>query len=210
MGLGEMAKNRKGSSVATSRFVGPGSNPMLSACLNYGLDSWMLYADGYWRAAELLVEHVETTHEDQDFLIFPVLFLYRHYVELRLKQLMKSASDLLGRPYTVTHSHDLVVLWSEAARSLAEVGQEFGDRPDPKQFADTKRRLRELELIDPESMAFRYPEDRKHNAHLAGVHYINFGVVQTEMKKIAEVLDGAELSLSVMRDWRDEAFSAIL
>jgi hypothetical protein len=183
---------------------------MLNACLNYGLDTWMVYADGYWRAAELLVEHVEATQADQDFLIFPVLFLYRQYVELRLKQLAKSASDLLGRPYTISHSHKLGALWSEAARRLTEVGRAFGDRPDPRQLADTKRRIRDLELVDPESMAFRYPEDRDRQAHLEGIAYINFGVVRAEMKRIAEVLDGAELSLSVMRDWRDEAISAAL
>jgi hypothetical protein len=205
-----MTKSHQSRPPSASRLVGPGPKPMLNACLNYGLDNWMVYADGYWKAAELLVEHVEATQADQDFLIFPVLFLYRQYVELRLKQLTKSSNDLLGRSNTVSHTHDLGALWSETARQLAEVGEAFGDPPDPNQLSDTERRIRDLEVVDPVSMTFRYPEDRRRRAHLEGVSHINFGVVRAEINRIAEVLDGAELSLSVMRDWRDEALSAIL
>ena len=34
-------------------------------------------------------------------LVYPIMFLYRQYAELRLKQLARDACDLLGEPYTL-------------------------------------------------------------------------------------------------------------
>jgi hypothetical protein len=56
-----------------------------NACLNFKEDQLNLYAIGYKRAAELLLEHVKNSGRDQDTLVYPIIFLYRHYLELRLK-----------------------------------------------------------------------------------------------------------------------------
>jgi hypothetical protein len=53
-----------------------------------GADRWCLYAAGYKRAAELLIQQVRTTYE-ANTLIFPIIFLYRHYVEVTLKEIIE-------------------------------------------------------------------------------------------------------------------------
>ena len=41
--------------------------------------------------AELLVAHVTDHQTDRDFLVYPIIFLYRHHVELMLKSILRRA-----------------------------------------------------------------------------------------------------------------------
>ncbi|MGU3906767.1 hypothetical protein ACVZDL_23390 (plasmid) [Escherichia coli] len=49
-----------------------------NACLNYMPDHGTAYTEGYRRAADILINHIDESGRDQDFLVYPVLFLYRH------------------------------------------------------------------------------------------------------------------------------------
>ena len=58
-----------------------------NACLNYmGSDDRYAYSEGYLRAARYLIEWILATASDQDILVYPIIFLYRHHIELVLKQ----------------------------------------------------------------------------------------------------------------------------
>ncbi|GJH64862.1 hypothetical protein [Escherichia coli] len=50
-----------------------------NACLNYMPDHGTAYTEGYRRAADILINHIDESGRDQDFLVYPVLFLYRHH-----------------------------------------------------------------------------------------------------------------------------------
>ena len=60
-----------------------------NACLNFASmnNKWNLYAEGYKQAGDLLVKHVMDTQSEQDILVYPIFFLYRHYIELRSKDI---------------------------------------------------------------------------------------------------------------------------
>ena len=66
-----------------------------NACLNWTNDTLELYVIGYKEAADKLVENIMDTPRYQDTLVFPICFLYRQYIELRLKELIKSGRCLL-------------------------------------------------------------------------------------------------------------------
>ncbi|HID3427534.1 TPA: hypothetical protein ACXE0P_002231 [Klebsiella pneumoniae] len=51
-----------------------------NACLNYMPDHGTAYTEGYRRAADILIKHIDESGRDQDFLVYPVLFLYRHHM----------------------------------------------------------------------------------------------------------------------------------
>jgi hypothetical protein len=70
-----------------------------NACVGSTVADW-IYFTGFWRAAQRLAEHVCDTGNDQDFLIYPVVYLYRHHIELILKSIFESASSLLDRALT--------------------------------------------------------------------------------------------------------------
>jgi hypothetical protein len=60
-----------------------------NACLRNG-DEYA-YREGYRKGAQILVRAVEETQSDQDFLVYPIVFLYRHHIELALKRVIKRA-----------------------------------------------------------------------------------------------------------------------
>jgi hypothetical protein len=63
-----------------------------NACINLRFFNWDVYASGYKHAGDLLVQHVIDTRNHRDTLVFPIVFNYRQYIELRLKELI-----LIGR-----------------------------------------------------------------------------------------------------------------
>ena len=62
-------------------------NLSANACVNWVGSPEELYSEGYLMAARSLAQQVCTTHDDQDFLVYPVVYLYRHHIELLLKRL---------------------------------------------------------------------------------------------------------------------------
>src|SRR5207245_1195494 len=78
-----------------------------NACLNYGGNSWELYASGYKDAADILSERVFETRRHADFLIYPITFLYRHYLELRLKEMIVAGQALLDQTPDLNHVHKI-------------------------------------------------------------------------------------------------------
>ena len=72
-----------------------------NACLNVmkGGDA-IAYTEDYRRGAERLVEHVMEKGRDQDFLVYPIIFLYRHHIELALKRIIGHSPYILERVLT--------------------------------------------------------------------------------------------------------------
>jgi hypothetical protein len=72
-----------------------GSDWWHNACVGWSRDQWMGYAEGYKLAADLLVQHVVDTRSKQDFLVYPIVFLYRQALEVALKHLLLQGFQLL-------------------------------------------------------------------------------------------------------------------
>ena len=85
-----------------------------NACLNWLNDPIELYATGYKEAGDRLVEFVLLNSRDQDFLIYPIVFLYRQYVELRLKEIIKEGLILLEEGNAFPKHHKIWELWCHA------------------------------------------------------------------------------------------------
>lgn len=68
------------------------------ALLHWQRDAVFGRAEGFKRAAEVLVEHVLVHRSDQDFLIYPIANSWRHSLELRLKALIVDLRQLLDSP----------------------------------------------------------------------------------------------------------------
>jgi hypothetical protein len=70
------------------QLFGPDEDWDNNACINFTFDRFNLYARGYLQAAELLVETIVNTHRSPHAVVYPIAFLYRHYLELRLKKII--------------------------------------------------------------------------------------------------------------------------
>ncbi len=161
------------------------------ACLNFSPDQWDLYAYGYKRAADLLVEHVKHTGEDQDTLVYPIVFSYRQYLELRLKQLIMKGNQLLGISEQFPNTHDINKLWRLCRRILEKVWPEGL----PEDLDTVEECIDQLWRKDPGSMAFRYPTDTAGRPSLAGLRQINLANMSTVMDKISSLLEGSSIGI---------------
>lgn len=172
-----------------------------NACLNFMSDKWELYVIGYRTAADILVDYVKQTHGDQDFLVFPIVFLYRQYLELRLKDLIRTGNPLLDEPPDFPKKHELNKLW-EICRPILE---KLEPQVPSQDLEAIKEAIAKFCTIDPSSESFRYPFRRKGGHSLPpDLRYINLRNLAEIMEKIANFLDGAATMIAeYLNDKRD-------
>ncbi len=164
-----------------------------NACINIRVhDKLDLYAAGYKRASDILAAHVISTGMGLDACIYPILFLYRHYLELRLKELLHSGSKLLSKNYTMKSTHSLIRLWSDARPLVHEI---FPDG-DAAELDSLERLLSEFSRIDEKSEAFRYPVNKKGAMYLDDIKYINVRNLIEILAKVESLLDGISCAVS--------------
>lgn len=117
---------------------------------------WCLYADGYLKAATLIVEQCETFY-DRNTLIYPMAFLYRQYLELALKGFILDGNKVIAQPSALPKHHKLDQLWAIAK----EIVQERRLPVLRADIAAIEQGIREFSKFDPTSEAFRYPVDKQ-------------------------------------------------
>lgn len=175
-----------------------------NACLHFCHNEWPIYTVGYKEAADILVAHVEEEGRHSDILLYPTLFLYRQYLELALKGLIRRANLLLDirAPFPKTHRIDH--LWRICERLLNQVSPDDAT----EELTQIDRLINEFSHADPTSESFRYPESRAGDRTLLGLTHINLRNVKDVIAKIALILDGAatqiEEYLSVKWDMQQD------
>jgi hypothetical protein len=161
-----------------------------------------LYALGYREAAGVLVAHA-LERGDTDLLVYPTLFLYRQYVELRLKHIAVAASSLLDRdppPTAIMLSHELEPLWGFCRGAL-----EAEDEGPTEDLDNAERTLRQLGWADPGSYSFRYPTDKKGARSLPStLERVDLRQVGEVMAGVGNLLDAIVDHLSVQQDAKNE------
>jgi len=163
-----------------------------NACLNYLSDHWDVYTEGYRQSADLLVDHIKETRSNQDLLVYPIIFLYRQYIELRLKILIRDGKELLDLPGGFPKHHKIDELWRECRIILEKV---WPEGPEEDLIA-VEECINQFSKKDPTSMAFRYPTDKNGNPHLSDVKYINLRNLSEVMARLAALLDGSSDGVS--------------
>ena len=129
-----------------------------NACVNWFHDPLELYATAYKEAAEKLVKDVITSRRQRDTLVYPIVFLYRHYIELRLKEIIRAGRKFLDEPGDFPKHHRVDELWPFAKGIIERVFENAEDKPD---FEFVEHILAEFSRYDPESFSFRYPTSKK-------------------------------------------------
>jgi hypothetical protein len=131
------------------------------------------YRDGYFWAAENLArdllnsEALKREDPDREFLgvHLPMLYCYRHYLEVSLKRLIFIWAPLsqLNVRKGLDKEHGLEPLWNEAKRHGEEV---FGP-PDPNSETDSavEQCIIAFHELDPTSQTFRYRRDLSGRPH---------------------------------------------
>ena len=143
-----------------------------------------MYAQGYKRAAEKLLEQFTDTNSELDFLIYPIVFLYRHYVEITLKMIIQYDENSHGRYKRAMKSHDLMKLWEIAEPIIQEVYPEVDDEV----LSSAWGVIKQIQDVDPGD-SFRYATDIKGNRTLEDLQHINIRNYADVMWKLSCLLD---------------------
>lgn len=130
-----------------------------SAVISGVARTFSAYAFSYKLAADSIVLKYINKPDSfyQSFQIFPVIFLYRQYLELKLKAIIYDSDELLKTDFLKKNLHHrLNDLWCEVKKILDKIPGSI------KQSAiiATGQLITEFSLADPESYSFRYPTDK--------------------------------------------------
>ncbi|TKJ37407.1 MAG: hypothetical protein CEE38_07855 [Planctomycetes bacterium B3_Pla] len=179
------------SDIKSEVIFGHGTNGW-NACLDTYINFSQLAR--YYResANELLERSVKNTSK-LDVHIYSAVFLYRHSVELFLKDLIWASNCLLGNGKPYPKIHNLVKLWNDLRPKIDLLWKSDGpvdsEPLDKKQLRDVKKLLEEITEYDPESFSWRYPFDKEGKRTNSDIHYIN---VQNLYERFNQFLDNFE------------------
>lgn len=125
---------------------------------------------GYWRAADALIDHVTQKRNQEverpyaaywESQAYAILFLYRHYLELRLKELIIAYG---GEPSHFDREHRLLKIWEELEKLDESSRTEELVEEVLTDLEIAKKIMGAFDDIDANSQTFRYPQDRKGKA----------------------------------------------
>jgi hypothetical protein len=158
--------------------------------------NWALYIFGYKQAADILVDYLENNDMDANTLVFPVVFLYRQYLELQLKQIIRDGNALLDRGLDFPKTHKLNELWGQCKGIILEVYPENSEQ-DLNDLEIVEQCILEFSDKDPSSMAFRYPTDKSDQSSLPdNLRYIDLQNLAKVVDKINSLLVGIGTGIS--------------
>jgi hypothetical protein len=173
----------------------------LVACMDWPRDRWLGYVKGYWKGAEVIVAHVASTGREQDYLVYPFLMCWRHYVELQLKGLIGLVRRYNRESIELPKTHKLDHLW-RVARLLLEQAVPDGD--EKKDLDNIERVLLQLHSFDPTSEHFRYPVRNDGTETLKALGRVHLRRFHEAMDGVAHFLDAADTGIRHMIDTRAE------
>ena len=170
---------------------------------------WHLWVAGYKLAADRLVSHLTEHGTRFDYVCIPILFLYRHFVELYLKALLRDVGELLETSEAVQFSHPLLPLWKKLRARLVS----FDPRNDSAWNDRAESLIAEMDSLDASSFTFRYPENKAGAVTIPAlkIDMFHFKDVLAELEFVLTAADGyVSEYLDLQRDHDDEVIDAPL
>lgn len=159
------------------------------------------YVEGYRRAAVALYDYAVTTRASPEYMLFPIAFAWRHFLEIALKDIIAAGRELAGEPWGFPRGHKLLDLWREARPHIATLGD-----PAAPELTTVENNLREFDRIDHVGDGFRYPLNSA--GSLPSLHNpppnVGLRVLHEAMDAVATFLSAVRTELSVRLDYLAE------
>ncbi len=125
--------------------------------------SWEHYINGFRTAADNLATSTENDRRAGN-LVYPTMFLYRHYLELRIKQLILGFQKLMElKDKLPPPLHQLCELWKKVREleQQAILSGDWNSKENFNKYPKIEELIREFDKMDQGSYEFRYPVDKK-------------------------------------------------
>jgi hypothetical protein len=156
-----------------------------------GSFAFEMIAQSYYEGAETLFEKIQAAGNDFaviDSLIYPMAFLYRHFIELYLKGLYLKYSGETEeniKSYLDRASHNLMASWNEVKPFFSKGKKHVGSTVN---IDGIEKSIRSMNKFDPTSMGMRYPIDKNlDELHPKAIH-LDYIEVHNQMVKLHESL----------------------
>lgn len=164
--------------------------------------SWWCYAGAYLQAAKLLLPQCKS-FGDRNTLSYPILFLYRHYVELTLKYIIRQGNGILAKPHPMPKRHDLPHLWN----ICVSIADELDLRPILREeIRSITAHIEEFAAVDPFGDGFRFPDSDANTApphNIMSLPNLQAGMetLETNLKSVLGLVDAR---VDEVREFSDE------
>ncbi len=152
------------------------------------------YADAYYRAAEYLANNLSESNGYYDTDACPIIFLYRHAVELYLKHIIVMGNKLknISTEKNIFNTHNIRDLLTLAKERLIQC-----DLWENNNYGDKLLELMdELSSLDPHSFCFRYPTDKNSKPTVTPHFKLNVLTFSERASDTCDMLGGACLGLN--------------
>lgn len=166
------------------------------------------FALGYREAANVLAQRMADARGYADYDGYPILFLYRHALELSLKAIVYRGAKLVGLiseenidVKKLFERHDLPRLLPAIRSIFAQMGSNF-EGSGLHSYEDFASLIKSIHSIDPGSYTFRYPLDRTGKANLPNHFVVNVLAFADGMNNLLQFLEGAKTGLD--EGWQAE------
>lgn len=152
------------------------------------------YGEAFHMAGQALAQNLAASNGYSDLEACPIVFLYRHALELFIKGLILTGNNILhisGKKPLIESdqlgSHRLSRLLPSLKQIFDAVGWKWElDIEGIKDYEEFQKFIEDFEQIDPFAISFRYPTDKQGKAPLP--KHFAFNVVDFS-KKLDPLLD---------------------
>ncbi len=165
------------------------------------------HAEAFKESADMILAARENESRHYDSFFYPVAYLYRHALELKLKEVIKYGIrleflDRSNRLDKLLGAHDLDALWAKAKHVINE---RWPDDEDNSTKA-VEQVIKEFHQADESGQAFRYHRDRDGNrfSHENLPDRIDPNALRETMDNVWAFLDGCCCGLSEALDYKLE------
>jgi hypothetical protein len=189
--------------------------------------SWVAFSQSYKGAGDELVAAQQP--DANNIQVYPIVFLYRHFIELELKSVAaldcvldsvrvvwdEDEEDYIPEPSDedtarkkveeLLRTHDLIRLMSACKNACDKAGLMKGDFVGI--FAAFENCIRELADHDPGSYAFRYPTDKRLSPNLTQFAGIDLQRLRSTVDRLGRFTAVLRHAIQRRIDWATDDIS---
>ena len=142
--------------------------------------------NGYMNAGAALIEACQEDPYKRHFLIYPILFNYRHGIELAMKWIISMYGGYSSVEISDIEHHDLWQLWKLCKQIMIEVGGEDEAIPVVEQI------IKDFHDLDKSALAFRYSRDKNGVLIALPDRTIDLENIHEVMEAVSGFFEGAD------------------
>lgn len=163
------------------------------------------YIKGYKEAADNLVEIAINSNRiaTLDTHVYPIIFLYRQFLELAMKSIYLSYSEhsMKEKIKTIKDvNHDLLKVWG----TIKPLIQDSNSKDDTDTVKVVEDYITQFHEFDKSSFRFRYPIDKKLNPVLDEEQFIDLLNLKQRMDELDNFFSGVDGHLNAIKESKYE------